>query len=268
MRENALSDADAMIAALRTGHDSLASLVTGLTDADLAGPSGAAEWDVSQVLSHLGSGAEISRAGLEAAIQGKPNPGSDSWRAIWDRWDAMSRRERADGFIRANEAVTELYESLDAAARADLRVDVGFLPAPVDVATAARFRLSEFALHSWDVRVGFEEHATLAADATAVLAPAAGDMAAWTGKPERLAGRQAVIEVTTTEPALTRALHLGDQISVGSDVPAEPDGTLSLPAEAWVRLIAGRLAPEHTPPAATTTGAADLDLLRQVFPGF
>ena len=34
-----------------------------------------------------------------------------------------------------------------------MRIDLGFLPEPVDVATAARFRLSEFALHQWDVEV-------------------------------------------------------------------------------------------------------------------
>jgi hypothetical protein len=37
-----------------------------------------------------------------------------------------------------------------------------------------------------------------------------------------------------------------------------------LPAEAFVRLVYGRLAPEHTPPGEH--GAA-LDVLRRVFPG-
>jgi uncharacterized protein (TIGR03083 family) len=263
-----LSDADAIIAALRTGHDSLAGLVAKLTDADLAGPSGASEWDISQVLSHVGSGAEISRAGLLAAIDGKPNPDGDFNRSVWDRWDAMSPRERADGFGAANEATTELYESLDAATRESLRIDMGFLPAPVDVATAARFRLNEFTLHSWDVHVAFDEHATLADDAAGVLAAGIGVMAGWLGKPEPLGGRQAVIQVTTTQPTLALALRLGDQISVGADAVEQPDGTLTLPAEAWVRLVTGRLAPKYTPAGVGTTGAADLDLLRQVFPGF
>jgi len=72
----------------------------------------------------------------------------------------------------------------------------------------------------------------------------------------------------TTEPASVFALRLGDQIGVDRDVPEQPDGTLTLPAEAWLRLVAGRLAPRHTPDGVSTTGAADLDLLRRVFPGY
>jgi hypothetical protein len=37
------------------------------------------------------------------------------------------------------------------------------LPAPVDVAVAASFRLGEFALHSWDVRAGTDQVAWRAA---------------------------------------------------------------------------------------------------------
>jgi hypothetical protein len=47
----------------------------------------------------------------------------------------------------------------------------------------------------------------------------------------------------------------------GGDPPA-PD--LELPAEAFVRLVYGRLDPAHTPPVS---GTADLDELRSVFPG-
>ncbi|HEX6448251.1 MAG TPA: maleylpyruvate isomerase family mycothiol-dependent enzyme [Trebonia sp.] len=261
-----MSDAAAVIASLRSGHDILAGLVSGLSDEDLARPTGAAEWDVSQVLSHLGSGAEINQATLRAALDGKPNPGIDLARSVWARWDAAGRRERAEGFLRENAALVALYESL--APREDLRIDMGFLPAPVDLATVGRFRLSEFTLHSWDVRVGFDPGATLAVDATALIAPVVGQMAGMVGKPEALSGRQAAIAVTTNGPDSAIALRLGETISVGGDVPAQPDGTLSLPAEAWVRLVTGRLGPAYTPAGVTATGAADLDVLRAVFPGF
>lgn len=262
-----MSNADAVIAVLRSGYESLADQIVTLSDADLAGPSGASEWDISQVLGHLGSGAEINQATITAAIAGKPNPGLDFARSVWARWDGMSRRDRADGFQSANEALISLYESLDAHAREDLRIDMGFLPQPADVATAGRLRLSEFTLHAWDVRVGFDKTATLSPDGTALIALGSGDLARWLGKPEQVR-EHAVIRVTTTEPDLVRALHLGDAISVDSDIPEQPDGTLSLPAEAWVRLLTGRLGPDHTPPGVTATGAADLDLLRRVFPGF
>ena len=263
-----MTDADAIIAALRTGHDSLADLVLKLGDDDLARPSGAAEWDISQVLSHLGSGAEITRATLGAALAGNPNPGGDFNTSIWDRWNAMTRRQRADEVLQTNQALTELYESLDAGTRESLRVDMGFLPAPVEVATAARLRLNELALHSWDVRVAFDEQATLAPEATAALLHGAPDLIGWISKPEHLHGEHTVIQVTTSNPESVFALRLGDSVSTDFDVPAEPDGTLAVPAEAWLRLVAGRLSPAHTPSEVVTTGAADLDLLRRVLPGY
>ncbi|MGN9914507.1 maleylpyruvate isomerase family mycothiol-dependent enzyme [Phytohabitans sp. LJ34] len=263
-----MSNADTVIAALRTGHDSLAAFTSGLSDDDLAGPSGAAEWDVSGVLSHLGSGAEIALAVLEAALAGRPSPGGDFNQSVWDRWNAMTRRERADGFLRSNDALTARFESLDARTREDLRIDFGFLPAPADVATAARMRLNEVALHSWDVRVGFDEHAAVAPEATAVLLHAAPETLAWASRPEVLDGHKAVLRVTTTEPTSVFALHLVAPISVDLTAPDSPDGEITLPAESWLRLVAGRLAPEHTPASVTTSGAADLDLLRRLFRGY
>jgi uncharacterized protein (TIGR03083 family) len=262
-----MSNADAMIAALRSGYEGLADFVVTLTDAGLATPSGASEWDVSQVLGHLGSGAEINHATITAAIAGKPNPGLDFARAVWGRWDAMGGRDRADGFQTANEALVDLYESLDSHARENLRIEMGILPEPVDVATAGRLRLSEFTLHAWDVRVGFDNSATLSPVATTLIARGVGDMAGWLGKPEVVKEHE-VIRVRTTAPDLDIALLLADEISVGASLPVTPDGVLSLPAEAWVRLVTGRLGPDHTPAGITATGAADLEILRKVFPGF
>src|SRR5262245_1668231 len=106
-----MGSADTNISALRTGYDELAGLVSRLDDDDLARPSGSSEWDISQVLSHLGSGAEIGQAVTQNALDGKPNLGGDFNHSVWDRWNAMSRRERADGFVEANEALVQLYES-------------------------------------------------------------------------------------------------------------------------------------------------------------
>jgi uncharacterized protein (TIGR03083 family) len=266
--ETLMSNADTNIAALRSGHDSLAALVSKLSDDDLALTSGATEWDVSQVLSHLGSGAEINRATVQAALDGKPNPGHDFNKSVWARWDAMSRRERADGFLVANPAAVELYESLDADTRQNLRIDVGFMPAPVDVATSARLRLNEQALHSWDVRVTFDQGAALTPEAVGPLLERTGDLLGWLGKADKLEGRQGVIQVRTSAPEDVFALRLGERISVEREVPEEFDGTLSLPAEAWLRLVSGRLAPQYTPSGIEAAGLADLDLLRKVFPGY
>ena len=260
-------NAEGVIAALRSGYDSLAGLVSGLSDDDLASQSAATEWDVSQVLSHLGSGAEINQATLHAALEGKPNPGMDFARSVWPRWDSAGRRERADGFLRENAALTSLYESL--APRDDLRIDMGFLPQPVDVAAAAGIRLTEFTLHSWDVRAGLDSSAALAPEAVGHLLPIIERMGGMLGKPAALDGAKGVISVTTTAPHSVLALRLGDQVSIDAATASDdPDGTLSLPAEAWVRLVTGRLGARYTPASVTVGGTTDLDLLRRVFPGF
>src|SRR3954471_8852467 len=91
--------ADEPVRALRSALDDLAALVRGFTADDLARPSGASKWDIAQVLSHLGSGAEINLASLEGALAGTGGPGGDFNQDVWARWDAMSNQERADGFL-------------------------------------------------------------------------------------------------------------------------------------------------------------------------
>jgi uncharacterized protein (TIGR03083 family) len=263
-----MSNADAVIAALRSGFDSLAAVVSPLSDEQLACPTGAEEWDVSQVLSHLGSGAEITQNTLQVSLEGKPNPGLEFNKTIWERYDTATPRERLEWFLASNEALTQSVESLSEETRDSLRVDLGFLPFPVDVATAASYRLNELTLHSWDVRVGFDPAATLAPEATPHLLAIDGNLAGFLGKADALDGMTAVIAVTTTDPGQSFTLTLGEKVTVSAGAPEQADGALGLPAEAWLRLLTGRLKPQYTPDGIAATGAASLDLLRRVFPKF
>src|SRR4051812_3908480 len=120
------NDADRVIEVLHHGADQLDPVLRGLTAQQLTGPSAAAEWDVSQVISHLGSGAEITRAGLEAALAGRSNPGLEANKLVWARWDAMTPQERLDGYLVSNAELLAAYGALDAATRDSLRIDLGF----------------------------------------------------------------------------------------------------------------------------------------------
>lgn len=259
--------ADDVIAALRSGHDDLSVYVNKLDERDLTGPSGASEWTVAQVLSHLGSGAEIALATLERALAGG-GPAPDGFNeSVWDRWNAMTPVAQRDNFVAANERLVERYESLDGRTREELRIDLGFLPAPVSVADAGRMRLMEFTLHTWDVKVSADPAVTLAPAAVPLLLDGFGPLLGWIAKPDALDGRGATLAVDLTDPERSYGLDLHDSASLG-ERPDQPDGELRAPAEAWLRLLAGRLAPARTPAAVTVSGPLTLDDLRRVFPGY
>ncbi|WP_181802990.1 maleylpyruvate isomerase family mycothiol-dependent enzyme [Streptomyces shenzhenensis] len=260
--------ADQTIAALRSTHDYLTAVVHGLASADLARPSGASAWDVSQVLSHLGSGAEISLAVLEGALNASGSPDADFNKSVWGRWDDKSPTERAEDFVAANEALVSRYEGLDAQTRKELTVDLGFLPVAADVATVAGIRLTEFAHHTWDVEVAFDHEAPLLSAATGLLLDQAGPFLNFLGKADALDSRPVRITVHITAPERTFGLEVGDSLKL-TDVPDRPDAVLDAPAEWWLRLTTGRHTPAHTPRNVSLTSASlTLDDLRRVFPGF
>src|SRR4051812_33761070 len=89
---------DASIAALRANHDQLAALVAEAGPDDLRRTSGATEWTVADVLSHLGSGSELWLVRLRAGIAGVEAGEVDN-HAVWDRWNAWSPEEQAAGFL-------------------------------------------------------------------------------------------------------------------------------------------------------------------------
>jgi uncharacterized protein (TIGR03083 family) len=251
---------------LRATHDGLAVLVPGLTDEQLTGPSGAADWTVAQVLSHMGSGAEIGLATLEAALAAglAADPGFNQ--SVWDRWDAMDPREQATTFLKHDAALVAAFEALTAEQRTTTPVHLGFLPEPLSLASYAGMRLNESAQHSWDVRVAFDPSVALPADVAAVLAEhLAGDLGfllGFIGKADALA-EPAVVDIEGSGYGLV----VTDTVALTSG-PADPTATFHGPLEAAIRLIGGRLGPAYTPERVTVTGAVSLDDLRRVFPGF
>ena len=260
--------ADETIKALRSSHDDLVTLLRDFTPADLTRASGAAKWDVSQVLSHLGSGAEINLASLDGALDGTGNPAGDFNQDVWARWDAMSSQERAESFLTADEALVRRYEGLDAATRQNLRVDLGFLPVPLDVAGVAGLRLNEVAHHVWDIKVAFDPAAALAPEATPLLFDQTPMLIGFVGKAHELDARPVTIAVNTTSPQRSFGLAIAETVSL-VEAPDSPSAVLDAPAEWWLRLLTGRHAPEHTPATVTLTGGTvTLDDLRRVFPGF
>ena len=252
--------------ALRTEHDALAAFATSLTDEQLSGLSGASEWSVAQVLSHLGSGSEIALAGLKAALGQGEVPGDDFNRSVWDRWDAMDPREQRNEFIAHDGELVAALEGLTTDQHSSLEVVVGFMPVPLSVSAFAGMRLNEVAHHSWDARVSTDADAGLLDGSTpVVLEHATGDLAfllGFLGKADRV-GERVVLAIGGTGHMLV----IDDGVGAGSS-DDEATATFDGPVEAALRLVTGRLGPSHTPATVSVTGNVTLDQLREVFPGF
>jgi len=230
--------------------------------------SAASEWTIADVLSHLGSGAEIVLATLDGALGTAAAPGPGFRESVWERWNALTPQEQAKAFVVSNDALVSRFEGLDPSQREHLRVDMGFLPAPIDVLTTASLRLNEFTLHTWDIAVASDPAATLAPEAVEFLFEPLRMLVGWIGQPDTLDDVRTVLAVRTTGPERHIGLDLGETARIVSP-PPDPAPTLTIPAEAFLRLTAGRLAPEHTPPGISLDShGPTLDDLRNTFPGF
>jgi uncharacterized protein (TIGR03083 family) len=254
------------IAALRSEHDALASTVHALSVEQLTGPSGASDWTVADVLSHLGSGAEIALADFRASLGEAEPPGPGFNQSVWDRWNALSPQDQAAGWLESDTALVTALESVPEVRHDDTRIKLGFLPEPLPLASFAAMRLSEVVQHGWDVRAGIDPAAALAEPAAVLLAEhfsgGLSFLLGFIGKPAA-AHEHAVLEIVETPY----------RIVVDDGVRITPEAlpvtaTFAGPLESAVRLLAGRLTPKHTPAGLAVTGNVTLDELRAVFPGF
>lgn len=249
------------IAALRVNHNVLAALVPTLSQETLSDPSGATGWTVAQALSHIGSGAEIGRKPIATAA-GERVEVEDN-QAVWARWDASPPAVQAAEFVRHDEAYLETVEALSTEQRDSLMIDLGFLPEPVPLLVALGMRLNEVANHAWDVRVGVDPSATVDQESAELL------VELFRGPLAFLLGFSAKADVIEQEVRLAipgGALQITDAVAVTDSVD-RPTATFEAPAEAVVRLLSGRLGPEHSA-GVTVTGNVTLDELRKVFPGY
>lgn len=254
----------AWIGALRHSHERLRALAGPLDADQVQQGSYASEWTIAQVLSHLGSQAEIFGLFLDAGLTGGDPPGPEAFHLIWDQWNARSPQAQAADALRADQVVVERFGSLDAGQLESLRL--AMFGMELDAARLAGMRLAEHAVHTWDIAVALDPAATVAADAVALLVDTLGPVAARSGKAD---GTQRRLRVVTSDPERTLILETGETVTLRPAEGAEGTDRLPevrLPAEALVRLVYGRLDPAHTPPVETTD--ADLDELRKLFPGF
>jgi uncharacterized protein (TIGR03083 family) len=267
MEETLSSDPRTWIATLRQSHDRLAKLVQPMTPEQVRAQSYDTDWNVAQVLSHLGSGAEISLLTLPGALGEAEPAGRDAFPPVWAVWNAKGPDEQAADALVSDEKHVQTLEALTDEQLAAIDMDF-FGMMRLDAVGVVRMRLSEHAMHTWDVEVTGDPDATVQKAAVELLIDSMPQFVA------RRVGQSPAgpfsVRITTTDLARDYLLTAGDSVTI-TDWPGEPSGGdvphLTMPAEALLRLFYGRLDPEHTPSSAAGD-AATLDKLRLTFPGF
>ncbi|MGZ4784763.1 MAG: maleylpyruvate isomerase family mycothiol-dependent enzyme [Acidimicrobiales bacterium] len=229
-----------------------------LDPAQLEQPAYPAEWTVADVLSHIGSGAVVLGRRLDDSIAGaEPDPGFGP--SVWDEWNAKSPAAKRDDALAADAGLLERLNALTVEQRAAFRLVMG--PLDLDFDDFVGLRLNEHAVHTWDVEVTFDPSAELAPTSVAVVIDSLEMIAGFSGRPT---GTEQTVRVHTTGPDRDLTIVVGARsVSLQPGAGSGPPD-LELPAEALIRLVYGRLDPDHTP---AVEGGQLLDELRPVFPG-
>jgi uncharacterized protein (TIGR03083 family) len=258
-----VTSAEATLALLHASHDHLAAAVEPLTPEQVTGQAYPTEWSIAQVMSHIGSGAQIFGGLMKAAADGEPAPDFETFKEVWAVWNAKTPGAQAADALAADTAFLDWVDGLTDQQRATFSIDL--FGAQQDLVGVLAMRLGEHTLHTWDVLVALDPAATLPADASEAILDGLDRLVARSGKAVAEAKQ---IAVHTVDPSRQLELSLGtDKAELSEGEPDSPDATVELPAEAFVRLVYGRLDAEHTPTGVTTDGI-DLPALRAVFPGF
>ena len=244
--------------ALHASVGRLRRVVGGLEPGQVRQSAYPSEWTIADVLSHLGSGAVILQRRFEDTVGGRQSDDQFD-QSVWDEWNAKQPEDQAAEALVADAALLVSLESSTDEQRRDFSFAMG--PMQFDFDGFVGLRLSEHVLHTWDVEVEVDPAVGLAEEAVPVMIDRLGMVAGFAGKP---IGLDAEVHVELHGPERRFTVVLApDSVRLDVGGPgADPDLVLS--AEAFIRLVYGRLDPGHTPPDGT---GAELDRLRQVFPG-
>jgi uncharacterized protein (TIGR03083 family) len=217
------------------------------------------EWTIADTMSHLGSGAVITSQNFDNILSGaEADP--DFSKSTWDEWNAKDPAAQVADALVADAALLDRLQMLDEEGRDKFEFSMG--PVKFDFDGFVSLRLNEQALHTWDIEVTTNGSATVPEDAAAVMVDHVAMFVGFSGKTNGVAHD---LHVKTVNPEREYVLAFGED-SVSMSVNEHGGNVdLELPAEAFVRLVGGRLDPKHTPRNVT---GEHLDELRQAFPGY
>ena len=212
-------------------------------------------------MSHLGSAAVIMQRRFEATLSGAAVP-DEFAPSVWDEWNAKSPRAQVDDALVADAALAAALEALGDEERDGFSFSAG--PIQVGFEGFVGLRLNEHALHTWDIDVALDGAATIPSSIAALVVDNLELIGRYTARPTPGDARSVTVRTTDPQRRFTVDLTVeGATLAPSDDRTGE--GDLEMPAEAFVRLLYGRLDPAHTPPIAGDP--ALLDRLRATYPG-
>ena len=135
----------------------------------------------------------------------------------------------------------------------------------MDAAGLLRMRLSEHAVHSWDVEVAVDPAARVSQNAVELLLGALPQMMQWMGKK---AADPAVIAVTATSPDGAYTLDTGGVTLTPGAGETAASASVELTSEALLRLVYGRVDESAVASGELRAENVTLPELQAVFPGF
>lgn len=246
--------------ALRTSVEHLGAVIARIEPASLELPAYPAEWSIADVLSHVGSAAVILARRFDDIVDGRATDENFN-QSVWDEWNAKTPAAQAADAPIADAALLARLESLPDDQRGPFRFQMG--PMDMDFTGFVGLRLNEHVLHTWDVEVALDPSTTLALEEAGAVVDNLEMIVRFTGKPS---GEVLTWHVHTIDPSRNFVLSFGPDSVALSASPGQPDDIvdLEIPAESFVRLIYGRLDPNHTP---SVIDNRHLDELRRAFPG-
>ncbi len=249
---------DVRLEVLRASVARLRGLVAEMSADELTRRAYPEKWTIADVLSHLGSGAVITKRRLDDTLAGTTAP-DEFAPSVWEAWNAKSPEAKRDDALVSDAGALARIERVTPDERARFTMALG--PLTLDFERFVQLRLNEHVLHTWDIEVVDTPSATLPRPATDLIVDHVELIARFTGKPT---GDDRTITVATTEPDRGFTVDLSPDAVQFSPTSSDATADVVLPAEAFIRLVYGRLDPAHTPAGAE---GSDLAILRRVFPG-
>jgi uncharacterized protein (TIGR03083 family) len=209
----------------------------------------------------MGSQAEINQGRITAALEGTEPPGPETYPPVWDAWNGRTPDEQTRDSIAENERLVRRFEGLTDGELA--RIHLRLFGMEVDAAGLVGMVLGEHALHTWDIAVALDPTAQVAPDAAALLINSLRLLIGFAGKAQDKRFR---LRVHLSGPERKFSLQVDERVELTEGTEGQADGELVISAEALLRLVYGRLDPDHTP-EVQLTGPVTLDDLRRIFPG-